>query len=132
MQQRSKVWLLIGIVVILIAVGVGVVYFPKRQHGFVAGSVHDNVTQIVKTWANTPALPDDDSILEVLWSKSGGHFEFYPYAAQDLAGKLISKFKDSTVPVILYTDINGAANPQGKVKTVGQLAEAVRLNYSPH
>ena len=93
-------------------------------------SVHDRVTHIVQNWARLPSSPTDKQELEVIWGKSSG-FEFFPYAAQHLATDLQSEFRDSKKTVIQFTDIAADANPKGKVKTVKDLATAVRQNYEP-
>jgi hypothetical protein len=93
-------------------------------------SVHDRVTQVVKNWARLPAPPADKQELEVIWGKSSG-FEFFPYAAQHLATDLQTEFRDSKKTVIQFTDIAADANPKGKIKTVKDLATAVRQNYEP-
>ena len=78
-----------------------------------------------------PARPSDKQELEVIWAKSGLHFEFFPYAAQDLTTKLNSEFHDSRTTVLEFTDIYASANTSAKVKTVKDLATAVRQNYTP-
>ena len=93
-------------------------------------SVHDRVTHVVQTWAKLPSSPTDKQELEVIWGKSSG-FEFFPYAAQHLATDLQSEFRDSKRTVIQFTDIAADANPKGKVKTLKDLATAVRQNYEP-
>jgi hypothetical protein len=93
-------------------------------------SVHDRVTHVVQNWAGLPSIPTDKQELEIIWAKRGG-FEFYPYAAQNLATDLQGEFKDSKRTVIQFTDISADANPQGRIKTVKDLATAVRQNYEP-
>jgi len=91
-------------------------------------SVHDRVTNVVQNWARLPSSPTDKQDLEVIWGKSSG-FEFFPYAAQHLATDLQTEFRDSKKTVIQFTDIAADANPKGKIKTVKDLATAVRQNY---
>jgi len=93
-------------------------------------SVHDRVTHVVQNWATLSSPPTDKQELEVIWAKHAG-FEFFPYGAQNLATNLQTEFKDSKKTVILFTDIAADANPKGKVKTVKDLATAVRQNYEP-
>lgn len=93
-------------------------------------SVHDRVIHVVQNWATLPSPPGDKQELEIIWAKHGG-FEFFPYGAQNLATNLQTEFKDSKKTVILFTDISADANPKGKVKTVKDLATAVRQNYEP-
>jgi len=93
-------------------------------------SVHDRVTHVVQNWARLPSSPTDKQDLEVIWGKSSG-FEFFPYAAQHLATDLQTEFHDSKKTVIQFTDIAADANPKGKIKTVKDLATAVRQNYEP-
>lgn len=93
-------------------------------------SVHDRVTHVVQNWATLSSAPTDKQELEVIWAKHAG-FEFFPYGAQNLATNLQTEFKDSKKTVILFTDIAADANPKGKVKTVKDLATAVRQNYEP-
>lgn len=93
-------------------------------------SVHDRVTHVVQNWARLSSAPTDKQELEVIWGKSSG-FEFFPYAAQHLATDLQSEFHESKKTVIQFTDIAADANPKGKIKTVKDLATAVRQNYEP-
>jgi hypothetical protein len=93
-------------------------------------SVHDRVTHVVQNWARMPSSPTDKQELEVIWGKSSG-FEFFPYAAQHLATDLQNEFHDSKKTVVQFTDIAADANPKGKIKTVKDLATAVRQNYEP-
>jgi hypothetical protein len=95
-------------------------------------SVHDRVANIVQTWASMPTRPDDKQQLEVVWASSGRSFPFYPDAAQVLTRNLQSEFRDSKTDVLRYTDCYASdGNANGKVKTVGDLATAVRQNYEP-
>lgn len=94
-------------------------------------SVHDRVVTVVQTWATTPSLPTDKQDLDVLWATSGKSFEFYPSATQILTAQLQHEFRDSKSNVLQYTDIYADANTAGKVKTVSDLATAVRQNYDP-
>jgi len=94
-------------------------------------SVHDRVTNVVQTWGRMQVLPDDKQELEVIWAASGPQFEFYPYGAQDLTEKLHQEFRESGKAVLHFTDIYASANTGGKVKTVDDLANAVRQNYRP-
>lgn len=94
-------------------------------------SVHDRVTDVVQAWVHMPSLPDDKQELEVIWDTSGPQFEFFPYGVQDLTTKLKAEFRDSKTTVLEFTDIYANTNPGGKIKTVEQLATAVRQNYRP-
>jgi hypothetical protein len=129
-KKRVRLLLVLCLVIAFIAIIV-LSSHQKKTSYFAVKSVHDDVTDVVQQWAQLPTLPDDDSILEVIWSKSGAHFEFFPYAAQDLSNKINIKFKNSKTPVITYMDINAVANSGGKVKSVGDLATAVMQNYIP-
>ncbi|MBV9181032.1 MAG: hypothetical protein JO356_06960 [Acidobacteria bacterium] len=94
-------------------------------------SVHDRVTKVVQSWGQMPSLPDDKQELEVIWASSGPQFEFYPYGAQDLTERLHHEFRESGKAVLYFTDIYAGKNTGGKVKTVDDLANAVRENYRP-
>lgn len=94
-------------------------------------SVHDRVTNVVQAWASMPSLPDDKQELEVIWATSGSEFEFFPYAAQDLTTRLQREFRDSKKTVLKFTDIYASANTVAKIKTVEDLATAVRQKYRP-
>ena len=89
------------------------------------------VSTEVQGWARMPSLPDDKQELEVIWATSGRDFEFFPHAAQELTTSLQTEFHDSRQEVLKFTDISADANTSGKVKTVKDLATAVRQNYRP-
>lgn len=95
-------------------------------------SVHDRVGIVVRDWASMSSRPEDKELLEVVWASSGRSFAFYPDAAQVLTGNLQSEFHDSKTAVVRYTDFYAPdVNANGKVKTVVDLATAVRQNYEP-
>jgi hypothetical protein len=129
MSRTGKPLIIVFIVLIIL------LFVAYKFHFSLTGvkvmSVHDRVTNVVQAWARMPALPDDKQELEVIWGTSGPHFEFFPYGAQDLTTKLQSEFRDSAKTVLQFTDIYASTNTGGKIKTVDQLATAVRQNYSP-
>lgn len=95
-------------------------------------SVHDRAVIVVRDWASMSSRPEDKELLEVVWASSGRSFAFYPDAAQVLCRNLQSEFHDSKTAVVRYTDFYAPdLNANGKVKTVGDLATAVRQNYEP-
>ena len=129
MAIRKKHIILI-VVSVAIALGIVTIKFNVLRFFLKPMSVHDRVTQVVKKWARLPTPPADKQELQVLWGKSSG-FEFFPYAAQHLATDLQTEFHDSKKTVIQFTDIGADENPKGKIKTVKDLATAVRQNYEP-
>ncbi len=130
--DRKGTWVILAIVLaVVVGSVVGLVKF-RSFHGLMRiMSVHDRVTTIVQGWARLPGRPSDKQELEVIWAKSGLQFEFFPYAAQDLTTKLKSEFRDSKTTVLEFTDIYGSTNSSAKIKTVKDLATAVRQNYTP-
>ena len=95
-------------------------------------SVHDRAVNVVRDWASVPSRPEDKDLLEVVWATSGRSFAFYPDAVQVLTRNLQNEFHDSKTAVVRYTDFYALdVNANGKVKTVGDLATAVRQNYEP-
>ena len=127
-----KRWTIAGLTVaVLLAVSIGII--ATRSCGTArltsSMSVHDQVTKVVQTWAHLPKEPDDKDELEVIWAKSGSGFEFFPYAAQNLTSSLNQTFHDSKRKVLEFTDIYATNNSKGKIKTVDELATAVRQNY---
>ena len=128
---RRVMWIAIAIIVVVVVCIICVRVFFKFRPGMIPMSVHDRVTRVVQVWARMPSLPDDKQELEVIWDTSGPHFEFFPYGAQDLTTKLQSEFRESKRPVLQFTDIYATENTGGKVKTVEELATAVRQNYRP-
>ncbi len=129
--MASRKRLLLIAIAILGVVGLLILSTTSRFKSWIKPmSVHDRVTHVVQNWARLPSLPTDKQELEVVWGKSSG-FEFFPYAAQHLATDLQTEFHDSKKTVIQFTDIAADANPKGKIKTVKDLATAVRQNYEP-
>jgi hypothetical protein len=131
MSRSGKLSLVlaVGVVVVILLM----IFKPNfLSYGVRFMSVHDRVTDVVQVWGHMQAIPDDKQELEVIWDKSGLQFEFYPYAVQDLTEKLTKEFRDSDKPVLRFTDVYADANKNGKIKTVEQLATAVRQNYQPH
>jgi hypothetical protein len=130
--DHKRHWVVLTIVLAVIA---GAVVGLRKSDSFHAWmsvmSVHDRVTTVVQGWAHLPARPSDKQELEVIWAKSGLHFEFFPYAAQDLTTKLKSEFRDSKTAVLEFNDIYASTNQDAKIKTVKDLATAVRQNYTP-
>jgi hypothetical protein len=122
--------------IVVAAILILILFFVILKFSFFTGgvkvmSVHDRVTEVVQSWARMPSLPDDKQELEVIWATSGPHFEFFPYGAQDLTTKLRTEFRDSKNTVLQFTDIYASTNTSGKIKTVEDLATAVRQNYKP-
>lgn len=130
-MSRKNQWLIFVITLIVLIL----VFVAYWRFSFTGGvklmSVHDRVTEVVKGWGRMPSLPDDTQELEVIWATSGVHFEFFPYGSQDLTTKLQNEFRDSKQTVLRFTDIYASKNPSGKIKTVDELATAVRQNYRP-
>ena len=119
---------------VALLVAVGLLVLLTRNFFFVKVkpmSVHDRVTTVIQTWARLTSPPSDKQELEVIWATSGRQFEFYPYAAQDLTTSLNNEFRDSKKPVLQFTDIYANTNSGGRIKTVNDLATAVRQNYRP-
>lgn len=125
------------VVIGIIVVALGVLLFTQKHRVSVylrsrPMSIHDRVVVVVQNWVTAPSRPDDTQQLEVLWASSGRSFAFYPDAAQVLARNLQTEFRDSNTVVLRYTDLYASgANTAAKVKTVGDLATAVRQNYTP-
>ena len=119
------------------AIAVLVLIFITQKHRFLVYlrkpmSVHDRAANVVRDWASVPSRPEDKDLLEVVWATSGRSFAFYPDAAQVLTRNLQNEFHDSKTAVVRYTDFYAPdVNANGKVKTVGDLATAVRQNYEP-
>jgi hypothetical protein len=130
-MTRKGQQLIVVIVIVLLILCFVTYRFRFSITGVKVMSVHDRVTNVVQVWARMPSLPDDKQELEVIWATSGQHFEFFPYGAQDLTTKLQSEFRDSTKTVLQFTDIYASTNTSGKIKTVDQLATAVRQDYRP-
>ena len=130
MTRRGQQLIIVIVIVLLI-----LCFVTYKSRFSITGvkvmSVHDRVTNVVQVWARMPSLPDDKQELEVIWATSGPNFEFFPYGAQDLTTKLRTEFRDSTKTVLNFTDIYASTNTSGKIKTVDQLATAVRQNYKP-
>jgi hypothetical protein len=129
MSRRSLSLVVVSVVVIVLGIISYKLHFFKNVVRVM--SVHDRVTVVVQGWAHMPSLPDDKQELEVIWAMSGPHFEFFPYGAQDLTAKLRTEFHDSKKTVLQFTDIYASTNTGGKIKTVEELATAVRQNYAP-
>src|SRR5260370_42443783 len=129
MSRRNR-WL-VGASVVVIVLGIITYKLHFIKNVVRVMSVHDRVTVVVQGWAHMPSLPDDKQELEVIWATSGPHFEFFPYGAQDLTAKLQTEFRDSKKTVLHFTDIYASTNTGGKIKTVEELATAVRQNYRP-
>jgi len=123
------------ILAIVLAVIVGSVVGLRKFHSFHGlmrtMSVHDRVTSVVQDWARLLGRPSDKQELEVIWAQSGLQFEFFPYAVQDLTTKLKTEFRDSKTTVLKFTDIYASTNANARIKTVKDLATAVRQNYTP-
>jgi hypothetical protein len=130
-MTRRRQHLIIVIVIILLILCFVIYKSRFSITGVRVMSVHDRVTNVVQVWARMPSLPDDKQELEVIWATSGPHFEFFPYGAQDLTTELQKEFSNSTKTVLNFTDIYASTNTSGKIKTVDQLATAVRQNYKP-
>jgi len=119
------------------AIAVLALIFITQKHRFSVYlrkpmSVHDRVVNVVRDWASMSSRPEDKELLEVAWASSGRSFAFYPDAAQVLTRNLQSEFHDSKTAIVRYTDFYAPdVNANGKVKTVGDLATAVRQNYEP-
>jgi hypothetical protein len=128
---RKVVWIAVAIAVLVAVCLICVRVFLKFGERMMPMSVHDRVTKVVQVWAHMPTLPDDKQELEVIWDTSGLHYEFFPYGAQDLTTKLQREFRESKRGVLEFTDIYATNNTSGKVKTVEELAIAVRQNYRP-
>jgi hypothetical protein len=129
-----KRWIIAGLTIaVLLAVIIGIITLRRQRTARLASvmSVHDQVTKVVQIWAHLPDEPDDKDELEVIWAKSGSQFDFYPYAAQNLTIRLNRTFHDSKRSVLMFTDIYASTNTKGKIKTVDELATAVRQNYIP-
>ncbi len=129
---RKGAWMILAIALGLV---VGSVVGLRKFHSFHGlmrtMSVHDRVTIVVQGWAGLSPRPSDKQELEVIWAQSGLQFEFFPYAAQDLTSKLKTEFRDSKTTVLKFTDIYASTNTNAKIKTVKDLATAVRQNYTP-
>lgn len=129
--DRKGLWLILGIFLAVIAISILGVTYLKFGRQVNPMSVHDRVTTVVQGWARLPSPPSDKQELEVIWATSGRQFEFFPYAAQELTTNLQGEFRDSKKTVLQFTDIYASANANGKIKTVKDLATAVRQNYRP-
>lgn len=132
MRPNRNVMVVGGIILLLLVLATILILILRSEKFYAVKipSVHDRVTTVVQAWAHLTTLPTDKQELEVLWP-SGPQFEFFPYGAQDLTTRLQNEFRDSKQPVLLFTDVYATNNPTGKVKTVDQLATAVRLKYRP-
>jgi hypothetical protein len=131
-NRRTQVIVVSGAVIAVLAL-----IFVTQKHRFSVYlrkpmSVHDRVVNVVRDWASMSSRPEDKQLVEVVWATSGRSFAFYPDAAQVLTRNLQSEFRDSKAAVVRYTDFYAPdVNANGKVKTVGDLATAVRQNYEP-
>ncbi len=97
-----------------------------------SASVHDRVVNVIEQWITTTSRPTDDRELTVLWATSPKSFPFYPDAAQDLASRLQTEFRESRIVVLQTGDVyDSQKNSSGSVKTVIQLSEHVRQQYDP-
>jgi hypothetical protein len=130
-MKRRRLWIVLFTALFMAGLAAVVFKYYRFHARLTSMSVHDRVTTVVQSWGRMPALPDDKQELEVIWSASGPQFEFYPYGAQDLTEKLRHEFRESGKTVLQFTDIYASANTGGKVKTVDDLAKAVRQNYRP-
>jgi hypothetical protein len=129
LNRRATLIIILGVAVIVALVLVTQKHRWSRARPM---SVHDRVAYVVQTWASMSSLPDDKQQLEVVWASSGRSFPFYPDAAQVLTRNLQSEFRESKTDVLRYTDCYASdGNANGRVKTVGDLATAVRQNYEP-
>jgi hypothetical protein len=130
-MKRPRLWIILPAILLIALLAAVVFRFYRFRARLTPMSVHDRVTKVVQFWGRMPDLPDDKQELEVIWATSGPQFEFYPYGAQDLTEKLHQEFRESGKAVLNFTDIYASANTAGKVKTVDDLATAVRQNYRP-
>ena len=129
---RKGAWMILAIALAVVVGSVVGLRKFRSFHGLMRTmSVHDRVTTVVQDWARQLARPSDKQELEVIWAQSGLQFEFFPYAAQDLTTKLKTEFRDSKTMVLTFTDIYASTNTNAKIKTVKDLATAVRQNYTP-
>ena len=132
LNRRTKLMIIVGA-----AAAIAALIFITQKYRFSVSlrkpmSVHDRVVIVVQDWASMSSRPEDKELLEVVWASSGRSFAFYPDAAQVLTRNLQNEFHNSKTAVLRYTDFYAPdGNANGKVKTVGDLATAVRQSYEP-
>lgn len=84
--------------------------------------IHPRVLKVVKDWANMAGEPNDDDLLQVLFTGSGRHIPF-PDAASILITNLKAEFKR---PPARHINFQGSdINPPGNIKSVADLTTAV-------